>query len=549
MKKFLLSVLALAALAACEKSVDTPDYSDSKVSIDPIITKATDVNFESGDKVGLSIIKGSENYVTNAEMTFGGSLFTGDVVWYSDSEAASKFMAYYPYSSAGVPTTFTVASNQNSAKGYTESDLMGAVSSEIKPSDNAVTMVFKHLLTKIVLKTKNESGSDISSVVMKGLVPTANVDLANMSVSVASAAAADITAKEVTANSVYQAIIVPQNVSIDLVVTTKSGLELSQKLATTDLVSGGRYNINVLITKSGLDIKLSSEIEDWDDKGDIPGEDTPGGDAPAFEEHLSENYFMYDGVKYNTVKLSNGQIWMAQPMRYVPKGYTVSADPKEDSHVWYPYTFVNEGAPAAIKATEVKAVTDDASIEKYGYLYDFYAAANVKEITTSNMKSLEGVQGICPKGWHIPTRADYLALCGYSSKGKDDATFVKKEDALFYDAAYEGAKVASFDAAGWNFVRTGARQKNNFAATGQYINIQLWSGNTSLTDIVGQAATTYFHTSTYATHTEKDGQVTAISMFGVMTTYTLAKYPEGRVTLANSSVNHGVQLRCVRDAE
>lgn len=549
MKKFLLSVLALAALAACEKSVDTPDYSDSKVSIDPIITKATDVNFESGDKVGLSIIKGSENYVTNAEMTFGGSLFTGDVVWYSDSEAASKFMAYYPYSSAGVPTTFTVASNQNSAKGYTESDLMGAVSSEIKPSDNAVTMVFKHLLTKIVLKTKNESGSDISSVVMKGLVPTANVDLANMSVSVASAAAVDITAKEVTVNSVYQAIIVPQNTSINLVVTTKSGLELSQKLATTDLVSGGRYNVNVLITKSGLDIKLSSEIEDWDDKGDIPGEDTPGGDAPAFEEHLSENYFMYDGVKYNTVKLSNGQIWMAQPMRYVPKGYTVSADPTEETHVWYPYTFVNEGTPAAIKATEVKAATDDASIEKYGYLYDFYAAANVKEITTSNMKSLEGVQGICPKGWHVPTRADYLALCGYSNKGKDDDGTVKKEDALFYDAAYEGAKVASFEAAGWNFVRTGARQKNNFAATGQYMNSQLWSGNTSLTDIVGQAAVTYLQTSTYATHSEKDGQVTAISMFGVMTTYTLTKYPEGRVTLANSSVNNGVQLRCVRDAE
>ena len=88
---------------------------------------------------------------------------------------------------------------------------------------------------------------------------------------------------------------------------------------------------------------------------------------------------MYDGVKYNTVKLSNGQIWMAQPMRYAPKGYTVSADPKEESHIWYPYTFVNEGAPAAIKANDVKALTDDASVEKYGYLYDFYAAANVKE--------------------------------------------------------------------------------------------------------------------------------------------------------------------------
>lgn len=547
MKNFLLSMVALAALAACEKNNDAPDYSNQKVSIDPIITKATDVNFENGDKVGLSIIKGTENYVTNAEMTFANNLFTGDVVWYSDSETASKFVAYYPFSSDGVPTTFSVIADQNSNNGYTKSDLMGAVRSDVKPSDNAVTVAFKHLLTKVVFKIKNESGSDISAVVLKGLAPTANVDLANLSVSVASTAASNITAMEVTANSTYWAIIVPQSVAMELVVTTKSGLELVQKLASTDLVAGGRYNINALVTKSGLDIKLSGEIEDWDDKGDIPGDE--GGEEAAFEEHLSENYFMYDGVKYNTVKLSNGQIWMAQPMRYVPKGYTVSADPKEESHIWYPYTFVNEGTPAALKANSVKALTDDASVEKYGYLYDFYGAANVKEVNTENMKSFEGVQGICPKGWHIPTRADYLALCGYSNKGKDDSAPVKKEDALFYDATYEGGKVASFDAAGWNFVRTGARQKTNFDAEGQYMNSQLCSGNTTIADLYGQAAVTYCLTSTYATHTEKDGQLTAVSMFGLMTTYTSAKYPEGRVTLANASVNFGVQLRCVRDAE
>ena len=81
------------------------------------------------------------------------------------------------------------------------------------------------------------------------------------------------------------------------------------------------------------------------------------------------------------------------------------------------------------------------------------------------------------------------------------------------------------------------------------MNSQLWSGNTTLTDLFGQAAVTYYLTSTYATHTEKEGQLTAASMFGLMTTYTTAKYPEGRVTLANASVNFGAQLRCVRDAE
>ena len=57
----------------------------------------------------------------------------------------------------------------------------------------------------------------------------------------------------------------------------------------------------------------------------------------------------------NTVKLSDGSVWMAQPMRYVPEGYTVSTDPKVKAHIWAPYTIVGGAATPS---------TDEALINK-----------------------------------------------------------------------------------------------------------------------------------------------------------------------------------------
>ena len=60
---------------------------------------------------------------------------------------------------------------------------------------------------------------------------------------------------------------------------------------------------------------------------DEPGDDTeePGG------EPEDPNTLTYGGVTYKTVTLSNGQTWMAEPLRYVPDGMTVSSDPADDN--------------------------------------------------------------------------------------------------------------------------------------------------------------------------------------------------------------------------
>ena len=48
---FALLAMAALALAACQQTVE-PDVAPSRLTVEPIITKATEVNFETGDKIG-----------------------------------------------------------------------------------------------------------------------------------------------------------------------------------------------------------------------------------------------------------------------------------------------------------------------------------------------------------------------------------------------------------------------------------------------------------------------------------------------------------------
>ena len=96
---------------------------------------------------------------------------------------------------------------------------------------------------------------------------------------------------------------------------------------------------------------------------------------------------------------------MTEPMAYLPEGMTASADPASGS-VWYPYS--SDG-------TAGTALTDEESIKALGYLYSYEAVFGTA-FTDENYNTFEGAQGICPKGWHVPTRAEFLELFGYSNK-------------------------------------------------------------------------------------------------------------------------------------
>lgn len=546
MKKVLLSLLALASVIACEKeeATDIPSLGGEIVKISPVITKVTDVNFEDGDRIGLSIFKNDAYYAENALLTFGDGVFAGDLVWYTEGAETSVLTAYYPYSASGMPETFAVQADQT--EGYEESDLIAGTKSDVTPSSAAVTVGFKHLLSKIMLDIDNQSGSELTSVKLSGSRISASVDLSSLTVAVdESGSAEDITMQAVKAGEQYRAIVIPQTVAFTLTVTTASGKTLTQNLASVDLKQGGQYTMSATVVEDNLSVNLSGEITNWTDEGEI-GPATPSGEV-QFEEY--DGYFVYDGVTYPTVTLSNGSVWMAKNLSYLPDGYTPSADGTDpEAHILYPYELVNDGGtPSAINASSAKALTDAESIEEKGYLYDAYAIFGVDEITSENIHSFEGAQGICPPGWHVPTRAEYFALCGLSNKDDsgEETGNQTDENALFYDAGYKGGKRTLFNDAGWNYQLAGCRQLSGSsdARIYKYSLTQLYSANTSLTDYLGQPALNYIMSST-----GYESSVGTLQFFSQMTTFTKV-YPEGRVNVAYATVGTATPVRCVKDAD
>ncbi len=96
-----------------------------------------------------------------------------------------------------------------------------------------------------------------------------------------------------------------------------------------------------------------------------------------------------DGNIYKTVQIGN-QCWMSESLR---TGTFVTSTATSSDHsnlsnngVIEKYCFEN----------------DEANCELYGALYDWHEAMGYSEE--------EGVQGICPDGWHIPTNQDWADL-------------------------------------------------------------------------------------------------------------------------------------------
>ena len=267
MKKSLTFIFAAALLVSCQQEEnETTTPSDSRITISPIITRATEVNFESGDKIGVTITQnGDFVYAENKLMTFNDGVFAGDLLWYPEGNDKSQIVAYYPYREGNTPASFSVQTDQTT--GYGASDLMAASKSDILPTTSVISMNFKHMFTKLLINVTKEVEANISSIALKGSIPTATLDLAALTVTAdANVTATNITAQAVEANKTYRAIIVPQTVALTLEVVTSDGKTLSQKLTSATLAQGGQYSVNIRVLPDDIEVKLSGEIDGWTDE-------------------------------------------------------------------------------------------------------------------------------------------------------------------------------------------------------------------------------------------------------------------------------------------
>lgn len=112
----------------------------------------------------------------------------------------------------------------------------------------------------------------------------------------------------------------------------------------------------------------------------------------------------YDGNSYNAVRIGD-QVWMASNLRttHYANGDSIPAGGTNRSLTKPYYYFPNN---------------DESLVATFGCLYNWPA---VMHGSPSSENNPSGVQGICPKGWHLPSNAEWDQLIHNCKK---DSTFV-----------------------------------------------------------------------------------------------------------------------------
>ncbi|MBO7651371.1 MAG: hypothetical protein J6S84_01470, partial [Bacteroidales bacterium] len=165
-----------------------------------------------------------------------------------------------------------------------------------------------------------------------------------------------------------------------------------------------------------------------------------------------------DGTQYNTIKIGE-QVWMAENLRY-EGSIPLSTSTNSTYSSTDPYRYYPTGGEEKVQA--------------YGYLYNLPAAMNGASGSNANPS---GVQGICPEGWHLPSKAEWDELENHLNSENAGAMLAGKyrlwgDDALT-QSYYFGA--SGFDALPAGYVTEG----NNYNG-GNYENADgayFWSSN------------------------------------------------------------------------
>ena len=383
MRKILFMALPVLIAAGCAES----EKGTLCVKIAPAIrTRVTGLHFDTGDRIGLTISKGSAPYAENVPMTYDGTAFTASgLSWYNDLNEKSVLTAYYPYAEGGRSDEFTVSSDQTQGNG--PSDLLAAVKTDVTPVSAPVGMIFYHVMSQLTIVVSNSSSAVVTGVSVGGLVPTAEIDYSMPKAAAKSGvAAAEVKACEVKPGATYRVILAPQQAALTVTVTTDDGRSHTKTLSSAQLESGRRYDMSVLVTNEEIQISLSGDIGDWEDGGSLDG--SGGGDDGDDSQTLS-----YGGVTYRTRTVGE-TVWMAENLRYVPDEALLTKG------IWYPDG--NEDAEY---------------VREHGMLYSFNVALGGAQVVSG-----APVRGICPEGWHVPYIDELQTLaagpdCGFTLAG------------------------------------------------------------------------------------------------------------------------------------
>lgn len=275
---------ALLATTSCSKEEGNSDNGQLLLAPAlPNMSKATETEFESGDRFGIYAVEYKEdaplplqlsgNWANNSMALYNGTNWSiSPVIWWNN---ASKLdvIAYYPYNSNPNSVDnylFTIEEDQRES-GFTLSDLMWAKAKGAERSAGAVALNFRHKLSRLDIKLirGDEFEGDIPAdavVRVMGTVSSAIMDMESGGIE------KNPQGKEMTITAhqrgvgEYSAIIVPQKILnqiplVEILVNNVSYLVSSRFI----FEEGVRHTLNITLNSdpNKILITIGGGIEDW----------------------------------------------------------------------------------------------------------------------------------------------------------------------------------------------------------------------------------------------------------------------------------------------
>lgn len=251
-----------------------------------VATRATDEAFEVGDQIGLFVVnreadgtanslKTLGNHIDNMQFTYDGIWKAASSIYWKDETTHADFYLYYPYQKyinnvTAVPVQ--VKADQSDLADYKSSDMLIGKTLNAAPTDQAVEIEAKHMMSQAIITLKAGKGftdtslaSSLVNVRINGLKSTA---LVNLSTGEVTATGNDTDIIPLKEDCIYKAIIVPQDVKEGNFITINvdgSNYYLARNSKFHAFEKGEKYNFTVTLSKTSSGINVN--ISQWEDDG------------------------------------------------------------------------------------------------------------------------------------------------------------------------------------------------------------------------------------------------------------------------------------------
>lgn len=251
-----------------------------------VATRATDEAFEVGDQIGLFVVnreadgtanslKTLGNHIDNMQFTYDGIWKAASSIYWKDETTHADFYLYYPYQKyinnvTAVPVQ--VKADQSDLADYKSSDMLIGKTLNAAPTDQAVEIEAKHMMSQAIITLKAGKGftdtslaSSLVNVRINGLKSTA---LVNLSTGEITATGNDTDIIPLKEDCIYKAIIIPQDVKEGNFITINvdgSNYYLARNSKFHAFEKGEKHNFTVTLSKTSSGINVN--ISQWEDDG------------------------------------------------------------------------------------------------------------------------------------------------------------------------------------------------------------------------------------------------------------------------------------------